>query len=647
MSFFEFPHSRTYDSDLGYIIKKMGQFEESLEQSQEYAENAKTSAEESAASADEAAASATLAGQHANAAARSATQATQNAQAVVDNLQEQFDAAINAVTTDTEVINIRTGAQVLGSTQYTTAGEAVRGQVTELYNQAETLREQMYPYIGEDYAKNDWERGGWNQIINWDEPRPLDNWIRIRKEVITNDGKPIYIKRTNPDYEYTYAAFDSYGQLIQGTLLWQTADHFIDATNIYALRIAIRHSDNTEILAEEGNVSGITAYTIGAFDELQESFDKYFGINYTDRNAWAQGGYGEITNYAEPNPNESAIRIKTEFEVDSVSTITIHRQNTGYQYIYAVFDAAGALIVGTRLWQSSDRTINAANMKYVRISIRRDNDSEIAPIDYHSSGIFATSPGTINNLSGALSFKLMNFNLGHFSYGVEPYYLNANYTQKLNNYKKFFSRQKCDVLMLQENNTYLDGLNDGNIDANSALYSYLYPYASDVTPNGTSIKSKLSFTSSGTGSFAATGRSYSWAITAGVQEIYLLSVHLTPNAGADQDDLRAREAQEIINLMNQHEYAICGGDFNAQTLGFYDIFKNAGYKVSNGGYLPAEFTYSYSPSDYSAATPSDNVRYFDNLITSSNIIIDDTEVVNTYADLSSDHIPLITYVTLV
>lgn len=31
MSFFEFPHTRTYDSDLGYIIKHLGTFDEVIE----------------------------------------------------------------------------------------------------------------------------------------------------------------------------------------------------------------------------------------------------------------------------------------------------------------------------------------------------------------------------------------------------------------------------------------------------------------------------------------------------------------------------------------------------------------------------------------------------------------------------------------
>ena len=126
----------------------------------------------------------------------------------------------------------------------------------------------------------------------------------------------------------------------------------------------------------------------------------------------------------------------------------------------------------------------------------------------------------------------------------------------------------------------------------------------------------------------------------------MLCVHTTPNPGATQDELRAQEIAEMISLVNDKDYFIIFGDFNAQTTALYDPFINAGYHLANGGYLPFEWTYSYDPVDFSTDTPGTGIRYFDNIITSNNIIIDYSERLNVYTDLSSDHIPFIAYLTV-
>ena len=73
----------------------------------------------------------------------------------------------------------------------------------------------------------------------------------------------------------------------------------------------------------------------------------------------------------------------------------------------------------------------------------------------------------------------------------------------------------------------------------------------------------------------------------------------------------------------------------------YKIFTDANYKLANGGYLPIEWTYSFVPADFDTDTPSDRIRYFDNIIVSNNIIIENSTRLNVYHDLSSDHIPFI------
>ena len=46
MSFFEFPHTRTYDTDLGWLIKKVNSHDETIKALDEWAENTELSVKE-------------------------------------------------------------------------------------------------------------------------------------------------------------------------------------------------------------------------------------------------------------------------------------------------------------------------------------------------------------------------------------------------------------------------------------------------------------------------------------------------------------------------------------------------------------------------------------------------------------------------
>lgn len=116
MSFFEFPHTRTYDSDLGWLINKYDELSG-------YEKDA-------AASAESAAESANAAAESASAAAASAANAEASEQYVVNRtavLDARLSEAISGLTpTDSELQDIRVWYD--GQTSET-AGDAVRGQM--------------------------------------------------------------------------------------------------------------------------------------------------------------------------------------------------------------------------------------------------------------------------------------------------------------------------------------------------------------------------------------------------------------------------------------------------------------------------------------------------------------------------------------
>ena len=136
MAYFEFPHTRTYDSDLGWLIneyKKLPVIEESATAS---AEAAAASAQASAASASSAAGSASSASNSAQTASQAAETVEGYAGQIADNtnainaldgrITELATLSEGSTTGDAELIDIRT--EVTGAIA-ANAGDAVRDQI--------------------------------------------------------------------------------------------------------------------------------------------------------------------------------------------------------------------------------------------------------------------------------------------------------------------------------------------------------------------------------------------------------------------------------------------------------------------------------------------------------------------------------------
>lgn len=120
MSFFEFPHSRTYDSDLGWLMSKYPEIAENAARAAASEEAAKASEEAAAASAASALASA-------DEATGAKNYVVSAIQATTEELNARLSEAIAGATpTDTELQDVRVWYD--GSTSQT-AGDAVRGQV--------------------------------------------------------------------------------------------------------------------------------------------------------------------------------------------------------------------------------------------------------------------------------------------------------------------------------------------------------------------------------------------------------------------------------------------------------------------------------------------------------------------------------------
>lgn len=516
-----------------------------------------------------------------------------------------------------------------------------------------------------------WEQG----YINENTGADVDSDYRIRTvNYITLEAHKSYqFKTWSGNYNLAFFGYDASDAYI-GKIRGYTTRNFVytnySDSDIKARFCIMRvnESPSAPLPISEAEIIDWYGYETGTLisDKLQQNKDytdekivtvneKIRGLNTDILNVsvWEQGGYGAIANYASPNPNASSIRIRTEVTLKQGSYY-INVDSTKNAYVWAAFDANGNTIGSNAGWQTGKKSFTVSTETgLLRIALKNSDDSAIVPSDFLTSSLAVAEDGNIVFLSDLkkyisepidtpIKLKVMSYNIGRFSYGVSPYYLSENYEEKLANYRAFFSEQMADIIGLQECNTYLDtdAATGGNASVNSNIFDYLYPYHHDL--NGfTCLKSKYQIQDTGTGTLTAGGRQYVYGyITLSGKTIFVMSVHLTPNAGEELEAKRTQERAQVISILAQHEYAICFGDFNAQAGTDFSDFTNAGYKISNGGYLPIVNTYG-GRTVFAEKLPMDNI------VVTPNIIIDNSERLMVFDKLSSDHVPIVAYLTIV
>ena len=359
---------------------------------------------------------------------------------------------------------------------------------------------------------------------------------------------------------------------------------------------------------------------------------------------WVQGGEGSggsVRTYANSRIGlwYVPIRNKTiKFEVASGSLYSIE----------AFFYNAAKSVVGSlsNNWVNQTTTYTpSAATKYMTVIVRKNDNSSITPSDIADVTIKAYYDNSVANGNVKTRLKLCTFNLGHFDYGNSNGIPAETLSAKLAKWKEFIAENNCDIIGLQE--CYRNVDKAGAITSMS-LFEPVYPNDCGET-DWTRLKTQFAISNYEEITFS-TGRGYSIKCDMDVngKTIKVYNVHLTPGQSEEAAAKRASEITELIaELANQSSF-ICFGDFNVRPLTEFAPFIAAGFKIANGGYLPAVYTVTSDSSSWATWPDSTGytVDYSDNIVVSSDITIKHACGLNTYADLTSDHIPILAEVVV-
>ena len=444
---------------------------------------------------------------------------------------------------------------------------------------------------------------------------------------------------------YTSASASS----VVNSSAWITDDTTYDYTGEYPyIRILFGSVDDNELTVEDfqGLIMQVNAGTT-----LQDYDPHLIAKDTTARKmvqipeglfpmtGWEQGS---LLNGAETN---SEYRIRSgyvDFEQGAGLIITDHNPESGYDISFTLYDKNKTFLSDGSYPTTNPQSYRThKDAKYIRFVIRKDaGNSMIFPYEAYNTRLEIKYCGENTR---PFNLKVMTYNLGRYSYGSEPWGLNDNnYDEKLTNYRRFFGKEKCDIVCLQEWDRVIK-YGSPDIESDTVLFSHWYDYNQN-SGNWTAIKSKYWMQNDNLKQLTD-GRYYSEGnITVGDKCIYVLDVHLSPGFDETGVNTRYAEVTEVLGLVEDKERFIICGDFNPnpdEYHSMYQRFIDAGYNVANGGFFGDFWTWTTNRADFDSDTPTGTLYYVDNIITSANIDIISAERVNVYDQLSSDHIPII------
>lgn len=441
-------------------------------------------------------------------------------------------------------------------------------------------------------------------------------WVRT-DYIEINSSKPLFIYATGTNDNNPYNAFyDVNKNFISNFYVSNGLNNRTPPKNAKYIILSAPYTF-TCIISESNKNNSI-------FDVINRSTYKHDYNNLFPLTDWNLGTYTTNIN----------TRIhSTKVEAWGGGHYQITYMNDNYRVAVNSYDENGDLIYEGGYLNHLSNVILDNRTRYISFLVCRTDDTSIQPDDMLSAGISFKLKHTPSLNCDRL--KIMSFNVGGFHYGTGTSIPDDIYTEKVKNWKSFIMSTKVDVLSIQE---FYDWLNSGHTVSTFTLFDPIFKYVVRGWQNVIEY-SKYPLIEYVDGDYLGdddnTKRGYTIShIIVNGKKIAIANVHLYYDESAI--DVRKAQINKLITLLSSEKYVIITGDFNVANKSEYQPFIDAGYILSNGGYL--DFTSTWP------ANPNQSVShewYTDNIMVSSNIVVENVTIPDTYDLLTSDHKPII------
>ena len=525
------------------------------------------------------------------------------------------------------------------------------------------------------FAVGDYENGAIEQTTGENET----STHRIRSKLYMPTTAK-YFYSSNSDIRFMLYAYDKFGQYVgawqvDGTI-GQDAGSFttLDMSTFYnnenyegyRYRVVIR-STSGDVQVE--NVAGIyiDSYMIDVpkqkveIDKNTANIGKLFNItdseNYAKINninnptLWEIGGISYATG---ENVAASNIRARTRHymptnadrisfgEYSEIRGFFLYAYETDGTYIGAYKKSTDTFVTdGTETGYNTERRyfnigafIRRFPMYRFRLAVyTRNEGADVTEAEFDDWIIRSTLEDE------GKTIKVMQYNIGKFNYGTTGG-LSSNVEEKIMNYKKFFGKENVDFLCMQEYVEYIDS--GESYAADATLFTPIFFHKS-YSERETVIFGQHGLDSTRFTYLHTTGDNPAQVIvgetTIGGKTVGIASGVLNSSApeGIDHEEQGIRALTKLTDdVLEMYDYAIVCMDCNCisqeEAAAFLSFMKGKGYGSGNWDYMGYLDTYNLASSMYHA---------IDTVFVKGNMKIVNFEVPDVYADLSSDHFPVI------